>query len=235
MTSNEIMQQLEKLGTAQTKKLWLKHGAKEPFFGVNISDLKVIQKKVKKDYKLSLELFETGNGDAQYLAGLIADEKKMTEKDLNNWIKKAGWRMISESTVPWVASESAHGWKLGLEWIESKKETIAAAGWCTLSDTVSLTADDQLNLKTIEKLFEKIEKEIHSVENRVRFCMNGFVIAVGCYVAPLSNKAKATAKKIGLVEVNMGDTACRVPDAITYIDKVVNMGRLGKKKKEARC
>lgn len=229
------MQQLEKLGTAQTKKIWMKHGAKEPFFGVNIADLKVIQKKIKKDYKLSLELFDTSNGDAQYLAGLIADEKKMTEKDLNRWVKTAGWKMISESTVPWIAAESAYGWKLGLEWIDSKKESIASSGWSTLSSVVALIADDQLDQKQIEKLFTRIEKEIHTAENRVRSCMNGFIIAAGSYIAALSDKAKAVAKKIGVVEINVGDTACKVPDAVTYIDKVVKAGKLGKKKKEARC
>ncbi len=50
--------------------------------------MKPIQKKIKKDYALALELFDTGNSDAQYLAGLIADETKMSKKDLNNWVKK---------------------------------------------------------------------------------------------------------------------------------------------------
>ncbi len=33
----------------------------------------------------------------------------------------------------------------------------------------------------------------------------------------------------------MGDTACKVPDATACINKVIAMGKLGKKKKEARC
>jgi 3-methyladenine DNA glycosylase AlkD len=235
MTSKEIMQQLEKMGSAQTKKIFLNHGAKEPFFGVNISDLKILQKKIKKDHRLSLELYDTGNGDAQYLAGLIADEKQISPKDLDKWVKNAGWRMITESTVPWIAADSGHGWKSGLEWIESKKENIAASGWSALSDTLAITPDDKLDLKQIEKLLLRVEKEIHKAQNRVGYCMNGFVIAVGCFVIPLSDKARATAKKIGTVKVFMGDTACKVPDAVTYIDKVIKMGRLGRKKKEARC
>ena len=80
MTKDEIMLQLSEMGTEQTKKTFIRHGAKEPLFGVKVADLKTIQKKVKKDYKLSLELFDTGNGDAMYLAGLIADETKMTKR-----------------------------------------------------------------------------------------------------------------------------------------------------------
>jgi hypothetical protein len=65
--------------------------------------------------------------------------------------------------------------------------------------------------------------------------MNGFVIGVGCFVAPLVKEAKAAAKALGKVEVDVGDTACRIPDALAYIEKVEVMGRLGRKKKEARC
>ncbi len=65
--------------------------------------------------------------------------------------------------------------------------------------------------------------------------MNGFVIAVGTYIASLTNKATAIAEKIGKVEVDMGGTACKVPDAPDYIQKVKDKDRIGKKRKMARC
>lgn len=235
MTKDEIMLQLSKMGTEQTKKTHIRHGAKEPLYGVKVGDLKTIQKKIKKDYKLSLELFDTGNADAMYLAGLIADETKMTKKDLSGWAKQSNWKMISEYTVAWIAAESNFGWELALEWIESPNETIASSGWATLSSIVAIKNDKDLDIAHIEKLLSKIEKEIHTAQNRVVSTMNGFIIAVGSYVIPLSPKALNTAKKIGVVVVNVGDTDCKVPDAANYIDKVINSGKLSKKKKEARC
>ena len=71
--------------------------------------------------------------------------------------------------------------------------------------------------------------------NRVRHTMNNFVIAVGSYVPELTTKAKAIAKAVGVVNVNMGNTACNVPDALTYIKKVEDAGKLGKKKKTVFC
>ncbi len=65
--------------------------------------------------------------------------------------------------------------------------------------------------------------------------MNGFVIAVAAHVAPVLKQAKATAKKLGKVEVDMGETACKVPLALEYIEKMENAGRVGKKRKTARC
>src|SRR5436190_11615447 len=81
MNVQTIMTELKSKGNEGVKKILLKHGVKEPFFGVKVEDLKVIQKKVKKDYQLAKDLYATGNSDAMYLAGLIADENKMTKND----------------------------------------------------------------------------------------------------------------------------------------------------------
>lgn len=235
MTVPEILGELEGYANENTKKVHSRHGAKEPFFGVKVSDLKRIQRKIKKDHEVSLELFDTGNSDAMYLAGLIADENRITKRVLRKWVNEAYWYMLSEYTVAWITAESCYGFELGLEWIESDEEMIAAAGWSTLSNLVAIRLDSQLEVKTFEKLLKRVDKEIKKSPNRVRYTMNGFVIAVGSYISSLTAKAKAVAEKIGKVEVDMGGTACRVPLATEYIAKIEDEGRIGKKKKMARC
>jgi 3-methyladenine DNA glycosylase AlkD len=235
MTADEVLSELKTLGSEQTKKTFLRHGAKEPFYGVKVADLKTIQKRVKKDHALSLALFDSGNSDAMYLAGLIAAPEKMTKAQLRKWAKGAYWYMLSCFTVPWVASESAHGRELALEWMDSDNEQIAACGWATYSSLLSITPDEELDLKEIEKLLGRVKTEIGSAANRVRYSMVNFVISVGAYVMPLNAKAKAVAKALGKVEVDMGDTDCKVPDALEYIEKVEKRGSLGKKRKSARC
>lgn len=235
MSCGQIMKELAKLGNEGYKRTLMKHGAKEPFYGVKIEDLKKYQKKIKKDYELALALFETGCGDAMYLAGLIADETRMTKKDLTKWVKQAHWKMISEYTVPWVAGESECGYELAKEWIDSKDEQIASAGWATLSSLVSVRPDAELDLKGLEKLIARVAKAIHKAPERVKYTMNGFIIAIGSYVAALSDKAIAIAKDIGSVTVDMGDTSCKVPDAAEYIAKVAKKKGIGKKRATARC
>src|ERR1700712_4979253 len=98
MTVNEVMADLEAHGNEGIKKILVKHGVKEPFFGVKVKHLKTIQKKVKKDHQLAKDLYATGNADAQYLAGLIADDAKMTKADLQTWAKEALSNNISGNT-----------------------------------------------------------------------------------------------------------------------------------------
>lgn len=229
------MSELEQMGTEQTRKTWLSHGARGAFFGVKIGDMKVIQKKIKHNHALALELYQTGNADAMYFAGLISEPKKMTKQELQDWARKATWSMLSEYTVAWAAAESNFGRELAMTWIDAKEEHMQAAGWNTYSSLLMLQKDEELDLKEIESLLERIGKSIHSQAERTKYTMNGFIIAVGGQVAALGAKAKAVAKAIGKVNVDMGGTACKVPDAIPYIEKIEKMGKVGKKKKTVFC
>jgi 3-methyladenine DNA glycosylase AlkD len=235
MTVEAILTELKAKGNQGVKKILLKHGIKEPLFGVKVEDLKVIQKKIKKDYQLAKDLYATGNADAMYLAGLIADETKMTKKDLEGWVKKAESSYISDYIVPWVAAESKFGYELAMEWIDSKTNFIIAAGWATLSSLMAIKPDTELDIQALKALLARVEKTIHKADNDVRKPMNAFVIAAGTHVTALTNEAIAIAKKMGKVIVNMGDTACKIPDAVVYINKAKDKGTLGKKKKMARC
>lgn len=229
------MAQLKKRGSAQTKKTLMRHGAREPLFGVKVGDLKTIQKRIKQDHTLAMELYDTGNADAMYLAGLIADPEQMTKADLRKWVRGASSNMLAGYTVPWVASESRHGRELALEWIDAKDELIATAGWSTYCSLVAIKPDAELDLHEVEGLLARVKSEIGHAPNRVRYAMNNFVIAVGSYVASLSAKAKTAARAIGPVTVDMGDTSCNVPDAAVYIAKIEKMGRVGLKRKTAMC
>jgi len=235
MTANDILLELEKFGDPQTKKTLMKHGAREPFFGVKVADLKTILKKTKKNHELSLELYKSGNSDAMYLAALMADEKKITESQLEEWIDQAYWFYLNEFAVPWVAAETAFGFELGKKWIQSDRETIAAAGWATLAYYAGVHQDQELDITAYAQLLNKIALEIHQAPNRVRHTMNGFVIAIGTFVKELTEKSRAVAAQIGEVSVDMHGTACKVPLATAYLDKAIGNGQVGKKRKTARC
>lgn len=235
LTLLEVMTELNAFGDPQTKKTLMRHGAQEPLFGVKVQDLKKILKKTKKNHSLSLELYATGNADAMYLAGLMADEKQITKEQLDTWVDQAYCSSLNEYAVPWVAAETRYGFELGMKWIKSKEEGIAVAGWSTLSSYAAVHPDEMLDIETYSKLLDQVENEIHASQNKVKYSMNGFVISVGSYISELTEKSKEVASRIGIVTVDMGGTACKVPLASDYIAKVAERGRIGVKRKTARC
>lgn len=235
MTVDEVMVQLQDMADERTAATWRRHGATGDLFGVKIGDLKKILKKIKGDQELALELWDTGNGDAMYLAALVAAGNRMTRRQLNGWARSAWWSMLSDFSVPWVAAENEAAFAIATKWLRMKNPVRASCGWHTYSSAISFRSDDELDLNEIRGLLKQVESEINSAADAVRYAMNGFVISVGTYVNPLLKEAKATAKRIGVVEVDMCDTACRVPVATDMIAKVESMGRVGRKRKTAKC
>jgi len=236
-TAESVIAELKARGSEKTRATYARHGIPiERTFGVSNADLKLIAKTIRKQQALALELYATGVMDAMYLAGIVADGSQMSVKDLQTWAAgAAGMPMIAEHTVPWVTVESDHARTLALKWIRSEKEQVASSGWCTYSGMVATRADEMLDLAEIEELLQMIPAKIDAAPNRARYTMNGFVIAVGSYVRPLLKQAIATAEKLGVVSVDVGDTACKVPLAAEYIAKMEAMGRTGLKRKTIRC
>lgn len=235
MTVPEIMADLLAHGNDGIKKILLKHGVKEPFFGVKIEHLKTIQKKIRTDYQLAKELYATGNADAMYLAGLIADDKQISKDDLQTWVRGALSNNIADYTVPWVAAGSNHGWELALLWIEDPEEHIVSAGWFTLANLVSLKPDAELDLNELKILLKRVEENIHTLPNRVRSGMNTFLICLGTYVSSMTDDVIAAANRIGQVTVIKEGTACKTPLATDYIEKASAKGKIGHKKKMVKC
>jgi 3-methyladenine DNA glycosylase AlkD len=235
MSVEEVLDFLKQHGNESAKPMLMKHGARDPLFGTRVADIKKLVRKIGKDHELSLALYETGNSDAMYLAGLIADETRITRAELSQWVRKAYWYMLAESTVAWVAAESPHGRELAREWIDSPEEMIAAAGWATWSSLLSIVPNEELDLAEIDRLLERAERTVHTERNRVRYAINSFIISVGAYVPSRTERAKEIGSRVGKVAVDMGGTACKVPLITPYIEKIEARGAIGKKRKTARC
>lgn len=226
---------LKEHGSEQTRKVLRRHGARDPFYGVKVADLKKMLKGHRNDHRLAMQLWESGNSDAMYLAVLMANSAEASPELLRAWMRDAYWYMLSESGVAGLAAEGPHGWALGREWIESDDEIIAAGGWATLSSWLSLHSDNDLDIPAIRAHTQHIASTIHRQPNRVRYGMNNYIICAAVYVRELHQEALRIAQTIGLVTVDMAGTSCKTPYAPQYIEKIARMGRIGRKRTHARC
>jgi 3-methyladenine DNA glycosylase AlkD len=236
MTANEILEELRPLGSESYKRMMMRnYGVEEPCFGVKISDLKKIQKRIKRDHRLALDLYATGNYDAMYLAGLIADDAKMSKDDLRRWAEQAYAGSLPGATVAWVAAEGPYGREMAAEWIESSRPLVAVAGWSTWSCLALLKPDAELDLAEWTALLQRVKAGIHAAPDVVRHGMNGFVIAAGSGIAALTELAIRLGEEIGPVRADLGNNACETPYAPDYLHKVRERGGIGKKRKTVKC
>ncbi len=236
-TLQSVMDELRACGKESFVKTFIRHGIPaDRTFGVPNPDLKAIAKSIKGQQNLALELFATGNMDAMYLAGIVVDGAKMTREQLQDWVGGThGMTVIANYPVAWAAIENESGWRLALDWIKSPDAMTQCAGWSTLSGIVTVTSDDQIDWNKISELLDYVVANIDGALDRPKSAMNTFVISVGTYVLPLLNKAKTVAEQIGVITIDMGDTACKTTVASDAIAKAEASGKIGKKRKTVRC
>jgi 3-methyladenine DNA glycosylase AlkD len=213
----EIMAELESLGTEQNRKIYARHGAKLPMFGVSFANFGKLARRLETDHDLALGLWRTGNLDARVLATMIADPARMDVATAEQWARACNDYGLTDAICrPIGASPVAR--RLAEKWHGADDEWLGTAGWNLIA---ILTGDESVPDSYFEPLIDTIEREIHGRKNRVRYAMNNALIAIGIRSERLRRKATAAAKKIGVVHVDHGETGCKTPDAASYIEKAV--------------
>lgn len=210
------MEQLEEVGTEQNRKVYKRHGAKEPLFGVSFANLNKLKKEMKKDCDLAVVLWDTGNMDARALATMIADPKQFTSEQLNEWIKDSDYYCLIDVLMSPV-SKSSFAMEKMEEWTVSEDEWVGRAGWTLLAHIAM--KDKKLEDSFFLPYLEKIESTIHEEKNRKKQAMHSALMAIGIRNDELEKQAISVAQKIGKVDIDHGDTSCKTPDAEGYIKK----------------
>ncbi|WP_459500184.1 DNA alkylation repair protein [Bacillus sp. C1] len=235
MDFETVMQELEALGKERTKKIYISNGAEEPLFGVATGAMKPIAKKIKINQCLAEELYATGNYDAMYFAGIIANPKAMSESDFDRWMDGAYFYMLSDYVVAVTLSESDFAQDIADKWIASGDELRMSAGWSCYCWLLGNRLDNEFSESKISNMLEIVKHKIHDSPERTKSAMNNFLYTVGVSYLPLHEKAVETAKEVGIVEIQRDKKKSSFLNAHESIDKEIDRGRLGFKRKYVRC
>ncbi|PKG23977.1 DNA alkylation repair protein [Niallia nealsonii] len=230
-----VMQELELLGKERSKKAYIRNGAHEPLFGVATGAMKPLAKKIKKNQPLAEQLYTTGNYDAMYFAGIIADPMTMTEVDFERWINAAYFYMLSDYVVAVTLAETEFAQVVADKWIASGEELQMSAGWSCYCWLLGNRSDAEFSASKITRMLDQVKNTIHSSPDRTKSAMNTFIYTVGISYLPLHDKAVETAKTVGSVEIKQGKKKSSILLASETIQKAIDRGQLGFKRKHVRC
>ncbi|MFC0474899.1 DNA alkylation repair protein [Robertmurraya beringensis] len=235
MDIETVMQELEALGKERSKKMYISNGAHEPLFGVATGAMKPIAKKIKINQDLADKLYTTGNYDAMYFAGIIADPKAMTEADYERWIDGAYFYMLSDYVVAVTLSESDIAQDVADKWIASGDELKMSAGWSCYCWLLGNRKDKEFSESKISNMLDMVKNSIHDSPERTKSAMNNFVYTVAISYLPQHEKAVEVSKEIGIVEVKRDNKKSSFLNAYESIQKEMDRGKLGFKRKYVRC
>lgn len=235
MDFETVMQELEALGKERTKKIYVSNGAREPLFGVATGQMKPIAKQIKKNQPLAEQLYSTGNYDAMYFAGVIADPKAMTAADFERWIDAAYFYMLSDFVVAVTLAETDIAQEVSDRWIASGDELRMSAGWSCYCWLLGNRPDREFSPDKLARMLEQVQNTIHTSPERTQYSMSNFMYTVAVSFVPLHDKAVETAKAVGPVEVKKDKAKSSFLQASVNIQKAVDKGQLGFKRKYVRC
>jgi len=235
MDFETVMKELEALGKERSKKMYISNGAQEPLFGVATGAMKPIAKKIKINQGLAEELYATGNYDAMYFAGIIADPKAMTESDYERWMDGAYFYMLSDYVVAVTLAESDIAQDVADNWIASGEELRMSAGWSCYCWLLGNRKDNEFSEKKISDMLDMVKNTIHDSPERTKSAMNNFLYTVGISFKSLNERAIETAKAVGIVEVKRHKKKSSFLNAYESIQKEMDRGKLGFKRKYVRC
>ena len=217
MNAPEILATLKQLGKPQTAAIYKRHLSGDNVCGVLTSELVKLQKKIKMDHALALELWKTGNAEARILALQVADPQKLTRADADALLKDGPVHFVG-CYLSGLLSRSPIAEETMRAWMKSRDEYAREMGYGILG--MRLKDDpESVTDANAEKILATIEKEIHRSPNWARYAMNGALISIGIFKPALREKAIETARRIGKVDVDYGETDCKTPDAVSYIEK----------------
>ncbi len=231
MKTQEIVESLKKLGKPQTAAMYKRHGAGDNVFGTLTSEIAKLHKKIKMDHALAFDLWNTGNVESRILALQLFDPGKLTRADADRLLKEGQIRFLG-GYLSGLLGRSPIGRATMYAWMASSDEFTREIGYGILG-VILKDEPDSFSDADAEKMLATIEEQIHASANRARHAMNGALISIGVFKPGLRDKAIASAKRIGKVKVDHGETGCKTPDAIAYIDKVSK--RSGARSRQEAC
>lgn len=221
MTVKEVIAQLKSLGDEGLRKYHLKSGGPDNQFGVKLGDIRVLAKEIKTDHELALQLWDTGNVEAQLLATLIIKPKSLSTAELDRITRSTACARVAEWLNNYVVAQHPEKEALREKWMKAREKDrwAARAGWHLTASRVNKDGEGA-NLD-LPGLLERIEKEMPKARPEVQWTMNNTLAAIGIHHARHRKRAVAIGEKIGLYKDWPVSKGCIPPYVPVWVEAMV--------------
>ena len=217
MDTATVLEQLREMGTEQNRKVYPRHGLGDNVIGVSFANIGKLRKAIKKDQAIADGLWDTGIFEPQTLACMVADVATFDEAKVERWAREASSHGVADEVAKQIAVKTPWAPALARNWIASDNPNLQRAGWTAYA---LLAMSDDVPDEEFVAAMDVIERDIHGSANRTKEGMNNALIAIGGSRGALRGAAVAAAERIGKVNVDHGQTNCKTPYAVPYIEKM---------------
>lgn len=233
----QIIEQLKELGNDTTKNKYIKDGCDVETYGVKVGDLKTIIKehKLRGNNDLAIELMETKNFDAMYLAFLIIKPNDIDKALLIKWADYCDYyRIVIHSLAYGIAEHNQ------LEYIADHFKQLGTDKALSIYYAIyagKIIIDPNYNTQFIMELAHFIKDNINTVEYQsmplTKVEMYSLIGYIGMQVESHLNELIELSNQID--ENFKVDTNRRIGNNTNFINNCIKHNAIGKKRKSARC
>ncbi|HOK13536.1 MAG TPA: DNA alkylation repair protein [Candidatus Kapabacteria bacterium] len=230
MNAQEIIELLRSLENPENKAGMARFGINtDRAFGISMKTLEPIARKIKKNYELALELWETGYNEARILAILIADPKKITPEVMDKWTRDFNSWDICDQAALKLYCKTPYAWQKVFEWADYEQEFVRRAAFATIA-ALCLHYKEKNN-EPFEKSLELIVRYSTDERNFVKKAVNWALRQIGKRNLELNSKAQAAAERILLFHPNSPSARWIARDALRELRNEKTLERVRKKEK----
>lgn len=217
MTVKDALEQLEALGDEKVRRLNAKSGAGDKQFGVSLGEIRKLAKKIKTDHELALALWDTGNADAQFLATLVIQPKKLSAKEMDRMVRSISFSRVADWLISYVVRQHPDKEALRREWMTADDRWAARAGWDLTAERVGKNPEGL----DVPALLDRIEAEMAGAKPEVQWTMNNTLATIGIHFPKHRTRAIAIGEKLGVYRDYPVSKGCTSPFAPIWIDFMV--------------
>jgi len=189
------VRELQRLGEKRNVEGMARYGIiAKKVSGVSKPKLDELARKIPRNYALALQLWETGIYDARILAGMVADRKSVTGKQMDRWVRNFDNWDICDGTCCHLFVFAKPAWSKAHAWSQRKKEFEKRAGFALAAYLAC--HDKNAPDEKFRAYLGVIEREAWDERNFVRKAVNWALRNIGKRNLPLNRAAIASAKRI---------------------------------------
>jgi 3-methyladenine DNA glycosylase AlkD len=162
--------------------------------GVAVPELRRLAKRIGKNHHLALELWQTGIPDARILAGMIDEADKVTERQLEAWVKELdSWDVCDQLCMNLFEKVKGIEKKIK-QWSSREEEFVKRAAYALLACLA--WHDKEANDEEMAKFLTIIKAGARDERNFVKKAVNWALRNIGKRNRRLNKLALKTAREI---------------------------------------
>jgi 3-methyladenine DNA glycosylase AlkD len=198
MTFEEVIRSLKKMANPRNVEGMARFGINpKKTLGISIYDLRALAKKIGKDHKLALRLWDSGIHEAKILASFVDEPEKVTEAQIERWVADFdSWDVCDQ--VCELFGKTPYAYKKIADWSNRKEEFVKRAAYALIAEMS--WHDKEANDKTFIKLFPIIKKGATDERNYVRKAVNWALRNIGKRNKNLNKEAIKVAEEIQKID-----------------------------------